>query len=107
LRLAIFGGAAEDGSQITGLPLVSNDIRRAEIYFIYGLALARTGQCGEALQVAQEIQARVPTDETAVANAGEVIRICEENLANPPASTSTPASAGTTPAAPPSVTSTP
>lgn len=107
LRLAIFGGAAEDGSQITGLPLVSNDIRRAEIYFIYGLALARTGQCGEALQVAQEIQARVPTDETAVANAGEVIRICEENLANPPASTSTPASAGTTPAASPSVTSTP
>ncbi|MCC6568208.1 MAG: tetratricopeptide repeat protein [Anaerolineales bacterium] len=107
LRLAIFGGEAEDGSQIEGLPLVGNDIRLAEIYYTYGLALARTGQCGEALQIAQEIQSKIPTDETATFNAGEMIRICEENLANPPASTSTPASAGATPTLSPSITSTP
>ncbi|MBK9005827.1 MAG: tetratricopeptide repeat protein [Anaerolineae bacterium] len=107
LRLAIFGGAAEDGSPIEGLSLVGNDIRLAEIYYTYGLALARTGQCGEALQIAQEIQSKIPTDETAVFNAGEMIRICEENLANPPASTSTPASAEATSAAPPSTTPTP
>lgn len=107
LRLAIFGGATEDGGQITGLPLVPNNIRLAEIYFVYGLSLARTGQCGEGLQIAQEIQAKVPTDETAVSNAGEIIRICEENLANPPSSTSTPASGAQTPAAPAAGTATP
>lgn len=107
LRLAIFGGAAEDGSPIEGLSLVGNDIRLAEIYYTYGLALARTGQCGEALQIAQEIQSKIPTDETAVFNAGEMIRICEENLANPPSSTSTPSGAEATSAAPPSTTATP
>lgn len=107
LRLAIFGGAAEDGSRIEGLSLAGNDIRLAEIYYTYGLALARTGQCGEALQIAQEIQSKIPTDETATFNAGEMIRICEENLANPPASTSTPANTEATPTLSPSITSTP
>jgi len=106
LRLAINGGAAEDGSVIEGIPLVGNDIRLAEFYYTYGLALARTGACGEGLQIAQEIQAKVPADENAVFAASEVIRICEENLTNPPASTSTPASADT-PTAAPSAVSTP
>ncbi|HQX15301.1 MAG TPA: tetratricopeptide repeat protein [Anaerolineales bacterium] len=107
LRLAIFGGAADDGSPIEGLPLVGNDIRLAEIYYTYGLALARTGQCGDALQIAQEIQSKIPTDETATFNADEMIRICEENLVNPPASTSTPAGVEATPTVSPSIPSTP
>ena len=107
LRLAIFGGAADDGSPIEGLPLVGNDIRLAEIYYTYGLALARTGQCGDALQIAQEIQSKIPTDETATFNADEMIRICEENLVNPPVSTSTPAGVEATPTVSPSIPSTP
>ncbi|MFN8424968.1 MAG: tetratricopeptide repeat protein [Anaerolineales bacterium] len=107
LRLAIFGGTLEDGQEVKGLPLTGNDVRLAEIYYTYSVALARTGQCGEALQVAQEIQSKIPTNEDAMFNAGEIIRICEENLANPPSSTSTPASGAQTPAAPPSTTATP
>ncbi|MGB8984762.1 MAG: tetratricopeptide repeat protein, partial [Anaerolineales bacterium] len=59
LGLAIHGGMTKDGVTITGIPL-STDPRIAEYYFTYALALARTNQCGEALQIAQMIQAKVP-----------------------------------------------
>ena len=86
LRLAIDGGVTEEGGVVTGIPL-SNDVRVAEYYFTFGLALARTGDCGEALQIAQEIQAKVPADENAQFAASETISICQENLANPATST--------------------
>jgi tetratricopeptide (TPR) repeat protein len=79
LGYTIYGGVTEDGVEIEGIPLV-NDIRVAEYYYTYGLALARTDQCGEALPIAQMIQARVPADENAVFAASEIIRICSENL---------------------------
>jgi tetratricopeptide (TPR) repeat protein len=82
LRLAIDGGITAEGESVTGLPF-TNDIRVAEYYFTFGLALARTGNCGEALQVAQEVQAKAPADENAQFAASETIRICQENLANP------------------------
>jgi tetratricopeptide (TPR) repeat protein len=102
LRLAVDGGTTEEGDSITGLPL-TNDIRIAEYYFTLALALARTGACGEALQIAQEIQAKVPADENAQFAASETIRICQENLTNP--ATSTPVVEE--PAATPSAVSTP
>jgi len=80
LGYAIYGGLTEDGVEIEGIPLV-NDPLVAEYYYTYGLALARTNQCGEALPVAQSIQSRVPTDDNAVFAASEIIRICSENLA--------------------------
>lgn len=101
LGYTIYGGVTEDGVEIEGIPLV-NDIRVAEYYYTYGLALARTNQCGEALQIAQMIQARVPADENAQFAAGEIIRICEEALDNPPANTPVPTVAET-----PAATSTP
>jgi len=79
LGYAIYGGVTEDGIEIEGIPLV-NDPLVAEYYYTYGLALARTNQCGEALPVAQSIQSRVPADENAVFAASEIIRICSENL---------------------------
>ena len=90
LRLAINGGVTEEGETVEGLPLAGNDIRLAEFYYTYGLALARTNQCGEALQIAQEVQSKVPADENAVFAASEIIRICQENLNSPAVSTSTP-----------------
>ena len=42
--------------------------------------LARLNRCGEALQIAQQIQARVPTDDIAVANAQEIVNICQQAL---------------------------
>lgn len=105
LRLAVDGGVSPEGDSIEGIPL-SNDVRVAEYYYTFGLALARTGQCGEALQIAQEIQAKIPADENAQFAASETIRICQENLNNPPASTSTPAG-NSNPSATPSAISTP
>ena len=83
LKLVVAGGATEDNQPIEPIPL-ANDTRIAEYYFTYALVLARLNRCGEALQVAQQIQARVPTDEIAVANAQEVVVICQQNLAATP-----------------------
>ena len=94
LKLVIAGGATEDNQPIEPIPL-ANDTRIAEYYFTYGLVLARLNRCGEALQVAQQIQARVPADEIAVANAQEVVNICEQNLAASPTPELLPSPAGT------------
>jgi hypothetical protein len=68
--------------EIFGIPLV-NEPLVAEYYYTYGLALARTNKCGEALQIAQTLQTRLPADENAIYAASEIIRICSENLNNP------------------------
>lgn len=84
LDLAVNGGRSEDGLPFQGLPL-NDSPRVSEVYFTYGLALARTYQCGEALPIAQTLQSRFPTDEIVLEAADAIIQICEENLANPPA----------------------
>jgi len=89
LELAVRGGASENGLPIKGLSLADGG-RAVEYYYTYGLALARTNQCGEALKLSQQIQSAVPTDENAVFAAEEMVRICEENLANPPEDTPAP-----------------
>jgi tetratricopeptide (TPR) repeat protein len=86
LSLAVNGGQTEDGFPIKGIPL-SNELRVAEYYFTYGLALARTNQCGKALQVAQDIQANIHMDEATMENidynVNEIINTCQQNLNNP------------------------
>jgi tetratricopeptide (TPR) repeat protein len=86
LSIAVNGGQTEDGFPIRGLVL-SNDIRIIEFYFTHALALARTNQCGKALQVAQEIQSKVRLDESSMEIINEAvnrtIEICQENLDNP------------------------
>jgi tetratricopeptide (TPR) repeat protein len=79
LGYTIYGGVTEDGAEITGIPLV-NDVFVAEYYYTYGLALARINQCGEAIQLAQTIQSRLPANDVALAKADEIIQICTENL---------------------------
>ena len=58
-----------------GLPLDYERI--GEFYYTYGLVLAKLGQCGEALQIAQAVSTGLRNDEVAVYNAQEVINICE------------------------------
>jgi hypothetical protein len=86
LSLAVNGGQTEDGFPIKNLPLV-NDLRVAEYYFTYGLALARTNQCGKALQITQDIQTNIHFDEDTMGlineNVNDIITTCQENLANP------------------------
>jgi hypothetical protein len=90
LALAVEGGQTEEGFPIKGMPL-SNDMRVVEYYYTYGSALARTNQCGKALQIAQEIQANVRVDEKSMETIngaiGRINEICQENLENPPVST--------------------
>ena len=83
LERAVKGGTTEEGLPIIGLSLAEGG-RVVEYYYTYGLALARTNQCGEALKISQQIKTAVPTDENAIFAADEMGRICEENLANPP-----------------------
>lgn len=98
LSLAINGGMSEDGHKVDPVQLVPNSPRIAEYYFTYALVLAKLNRCGDALQVAQTILGRVPSDDNAVNNANQAINICQKNLASPPTSVST----GTPrPAAPP------
>jgi hypothetical protein len=54
--------------------------RVAEYYFIYAVTLTKLKppQCGEALQIAQQILDKLRDDETSVFNANEVIRLCSE-----------------------------
>ena len=89
LRLAIQGGTTADGVVVEGLPLDYG--RVSEFYYIYGLALAREGQCGEALQIAQSLLQIVPDDIYAVANAEEINTMClvEAGKPNTPFPTST------------------
>lgn len=89
LSLAVHGGRNEAGLEIMGLPL-TNDSRIAEYYFTYGLALARLNQCGEALQIAQELQTKFSADETTMEAASRIIEICQENLNNPAVDTPVP-----------------
>src|SRR5215211_1261009 len=82
LGLAVNGGKTEDGLPIQALPL-SDDPRVSEYYFTYGLALARTNQCGQALPIAQTLQSRFPSDELVLDAANTIIQVCQENLDNP------------------------
>ena len=78
------GGFTEDGEQIEVIPLTPNNIRVAEYYFTYGLALARTNKCSEALEIARSIFERIPADELAVENANAIISRCQQNLEQTP-----------------------
>jgi hypothetical protein len=97
LSLAVNGGTAEDGQTIEPLSLTGDDILTTEFFFTYALVLARTNRCDQALPVAQLILSAVPSDETAVYNAQETIRLCELSMLTP---SPVPTAAGTPGATP-------
>ncbi|KAF0110225.1 MAG: hypothetical protein FD147_1774 [Chloroflexi bacterium] len=76
LRVAIRGGTAKTGQTVEGLGLDYG--RVGEYYYTYGLALAKTNQCGEALQIAQAVAVGLRNDDIAAYNAQEMIVICEQ-----------------------------
>jgi tetratricopeptide (TPR) repeat protein len=81
LSLAVQGGMSEDGHKVIAIELVPNAPRIAEIYFTYALVLAKAGRCGDMLQVAQLVQARVPTDDVSVKYVNKAISMCQQDLA--------------------------
>ena len=106
LDLAINGGRTEEGDVITGLPL-TDDPLVAEYYFTYGLGLARTDRCGEALLIAQKLETNIPDDENVLFAASEITRICQEALDNPVADKTETPSAEETPTEEIEITATP
>jgi tetratricopeptide (TPR) repeat protein len=78
-RFAIRGGETEEGQIVNGLAL---DYDNAEFFYMYGLALANTRQCSEALPIFQALIANVPTDEIAISNADAGIAICEQYVSS-------------------------
>jgi tetratricopeptide (TPR) repeat protein len=86
LRLAAKGGMTDDGVAVTGLPL-DNSLSAINLYSRYGLALANTGECGEALIVSQLIFKVVPDDENATYNAQVMIDTCKEQVDGTPETT--------------------
>lgn len=100
LRMAIQGGVTADGQEVKGLPLDYG--RVGEYYYTYGLALAKLGQCGEALPLARSIASNLTTDEIAQYNAQEIINICEQlaksgGVVTPTPQSSQPAAPSATP----------
>jgi tetratricopeptide (TPR) repeat protein len=83
LELAVRGGTTGDNQTVQPVPLTT-DTHVAEYYFTYALALARLNRCGEALQVAQSILSNIPSDDIAVTNANETIKLCQQNLSVTP-----------------------
>jgi tetratricopeptide (TPR) repeat protein len=83
LSYVVKGGLSTDGIEMEVVNLTPDSPRIAEYYFTYGLALARLNQCGEALQIAQLIISRIPSDELAVDNANEITNRCQQNLDAP------------------------
>jgi tetratricopeptide (TPR) repeat protein len=112
LSLVVNGGTTDDGQKITPLPL-STDTYITEYYFTYALVLAHLNRCGDALQIAQQIQSRVPSDDIAMTNAAAAIQICQKNLTasatpagNSSKETATPASSAATATPIPEITAT-
>lgn len=89
LELAVTGGANEDGVAVEGTPL-SYNVTTIETYSRYGLALANINSCSQAVSIANALLSTVADNENAVYNANEILRICEENLLNPPTATPEP-----------------
>ena len=78
-RYAIRGGETEDGQTVTGMKL---DYDTAEYFYMYGLALANTRQCSEALPIFRALIDNVAGDEIAISNANAGIEICEQYVSS-------------------------
>lgn len=76
-RISIQGGIGRDGAIVRGIPL-SYDNRVPELYYMYGLILARSGQCQEAAEVVRLLTQGVPEDATAVLNAEYMTEVCKD-----------------------------
>jgi tetratricopeptide (TPR) repeat protein len=78
LSLAIRGGTLEDGTVVEGLPLDYGSV--AELYAVFGLALAKSNRCSEAVPVFQAILTGIAEDEVNVYNAEQGLIICQEGI---------------------------
>jgi tetratricopeptide (TPR) repeat protein len=78
LRLAIEGGQAAGGQRVQGLNLDPGDAKVVELYYTYGLALAKNNQCSQGVPIFDALLHGVPDDEIATTNAYQGLVICGE-----------------------------
>ena len=88
LSLFVRGGKMEDGTVVKGVPLAVG--KPADYYSIYSLALSKTGQCNDAVQVAQLVLQNIAETEISYDNAQAAIENCQQS-AETAAGTATPA----------------
>ncbi|TLN20228.1 tetratricopeptide repeat protein, partial [bacterium] len=74
-RLGLRGGTTENGVELPGQVLSGDNV---DAYYFYGLALARGGECNEAIEISALLQQTVPNDDIAMYNAQEMINICQD-----------------------------
>ncbi|HJW89842.1 MAG TPA: tetratricopeptide repeat protein [Anaerolineales bacterium] len=78
LSLAIHGGTLQDGSLVEGIPLNYGTV--AEFYAVYGLALAKSDHCSQAVPIFQAIRTNLPNDEINSYNAEYGLLLCQEGV---------------------------
>jgi tetratricopeptide (TPR) repeat protein len=78
LRLAVRGGYTETGVQVQPMALDPANAASVAYFTRYGISLANLGECGEALQVAQELVQRIPRDEIVASNANLMVETCRQ-----------------------------
>lgn len=83
LSLAINGGTNPDGLVIVPLQLTGDDLYITQYYSAFALVLANTDRCSDVINVAKTILENIPSDEDAVYNANEAMRICADSLLTP------------------------
>lgn len=93
LSLAVRGGTTDKGVAVQGMPIDPADARVVEFYWTYGLALANTQQCDQAVQIFQALIADVKDDQTAIDNSTQGLVLCGV-LKPSPTPRATPASSG-------------
>jgi len=84
LSLVVKGGKDTDGVEVQPIQLAANAARIDEYYFTFGLVLVRLNQCGDALPLFQKLLSVSTSDDIAVYNANEGIRLCTEAAAGTP-----------------------
>jgi tetratricopeptide (TPR) repeat protein len=77
LSLFVRGGKTADGIVVKGVPLAPGTV--ADHYSIYSLALSKTAQCNDAVQVAQLVLQNIAEDQDAYYNAQTAIQTCQES----------------------------
>lgn len=85
LSFVVKGGQDENGNLVEPMPLTGDNFRIPEFFYTYGLALVRSGNCGEALPIFSTIIDTVsPTDEISLYNANTGIELCAAQLETTP-----------------------
>lgn len=77
-RLAIYGGITPSGAEIEAIPISYNS-RIPELFSMYGLVMARSGNCSEATEIVRMITQNIPDDAIAMSNAQAMTDRCKSS----------------------------